>query len=112
LPDQPPRRFGQVLRVRPEHRESYVAHHAAVWPEVLEIIHRYGIRNYSIFLHEDTLFAYLEYVGDDYEADMRALGEEPKTKEWWAIMEPMQDQLPSRAEGEWWATMTEVFHTD
>jgi L-rhamnose mutarotase len=106
------RRFGQVLGLRPEHRDAYVEHHASVWPEVLEIIHRYNIRNYSIFLHDDTLFAYLEYVGDDYEADMAALGAEPKTQEWWSVMEPMQAPLPTRADGEWWTTMHEVFHTD
>jgi L-rhamnose mutarotase len=27
-------------------------------------------------------------------------------------MEPMQEPLPTRKEGEWWATMEEVFHLD
>jgi len=27
-------------------------------------------------------------------------------------MEPMQASLDSRADGEWWASMEEVFHTD
>ena len=30
----------------------------------------------------------------------------------WAIMKPMQEPLPTRAEGEWWANLEEVFHTD
>jgi L-rhamnose mutarotase len=106
------RRFGQVLRVRPEHRDEYVRLHAAVWPEVLQTIRHCNIRNYSIFLRGEWLFAYFEYVGDDFDADMRKMADNPKTQEWWALMEPMQDPLPDRREGEWWATMDEVFHTD
>jgi L-rhamnose mutarotase len=35
-----------------------------------------------------------------------------KTQEWWAVMQPMQEPLPTRKEGEWWAEMEEVFHLD
>jgi L-rhamnose mutarotase len=37
---------------------------------------------------------------------------DPKTREWWSTMMPMQEPLATRAEGEWWAGMEEVFHTD
>jgi L-rhamnose mutarotase len=43
---------------------------------------------------------------------MAKMAADPKTQEWWAIMMPMQDPLPNRAAGEWWAGMQEVFHTD
>ncbi|HEX5483098.1 MAG TPA: L-rhamnose mutarotase [Terriglobia bacterium] len=106
------KRYGQVLGVRPEKLDEYVRYHAAVWPEVLKTIHDCNIRNYSIFLKDQTLFAYFEYIGDDYAADMKKMAADPKTQEWWAIMEPMQSPIPTRAEGEWWAQMKEVFHTD
>ena len=32
------RRYGQVIGIRPEHFERYKKHHAAVWPEVLDMI--------------------------------------------------------------------------
>jgi L-rhamnose mutarotase len=35
-----------------------------------------------------------------------------KTQEWWSIMQPMQEPLSTRREGEWWAEMEEVFHLD
>ena len=106
------KRYGQTLGVRPEKIEEYVRYHAAVWPEVLKTIHDCNIRNYSIFLKDQTLFAYFEYIGEDYAADMKKMAADPKTQEWWAIMEPMQAPIPTRAEGEWWAQMKEVFHTD
>ena len=106
------KRYGQVIGVKPEHLEEYKAYHAAVWPEVLATITACNILNYSIFHKNGQLFAYFEYVGDDFAADMARMAADPKTQAWWAIMEPMQDPLATRAEGEWWTNMEEVFHLD
>lgn len=105
-------RYGQLIGVKPEKLEEYVRYHAAVWPEILDMIRQCNIRNYSIFLKDHMLFAYFEYVGDDFDGDMARMAADPKTQEWWDIMMPMQQPVPTRAEGEWWATMQEVFHTD
>ena len=106
------KRYGAVLRVRAEAIGSYKAYHAAVWPEVLEVIRKCNIRNYSIFLKDNFLFAYYEYHGTDHTADMAKMAADAKTQEWWSIMKPMQQPLETRAEGEWWANMEKVFHTD
>ena len=71
-----------------------------------------NIRNYSIFSFGEQLFAYFEYVGDDFAADMARMAADPETQRWWDVMMPMQQPLDGRAEGEWWASMTEVFHTE
>ena len=106
------KRYGQVIGLKPGAKEEYVRQHANVWPEVLSMIHQCNIRNYSIFLKDDKLYAYFEYVGENFEADMAKMAADPKTQEWWAIMGPMQQPLETRKEGEWWANMEEVFHTD
>jgi len=106
------KRYGQVIGLRPEKKEEYIRYHSKVWPEVLKMTHDCNIRNYSIFLKDDTLYAYFEYVGDNYEADMAKMAADPKTQEWWAIMGPMQKPIETREEGEWWANMEEVFHID
>lgn len=105
-------RYGMVIRLRPEAEESYRQHHAAVWPEVLAMITACNIRNYSIYLKDGLLFSYFEYHGTGFDADMAKMAADPKTQEWWAIMKPMQDPLPTRGPGEWWASMEEVFHHD
>lgn len=107
-----PRRFGQVLGLRPEFEAEYIRYHAAVWPEVLHLIRDCHIQNYSIFLLDQRLFAYFEYTGSDYEGDMARLAADRRMKDWWAIMEPMQEPLPSRQPGAWWSRMEEVFHMD
>ena len=37
---------------------------------------------------------------------------DPKTQEWWSIMEPMQQPVENRKKGESWDNMEEVFHLD
>ncbi len=106
------KRYGMVLRLKPEAVEPYKAYHARVWPEVLETIRRCNIRNYSIYYKDGFLFSYFEYVGSDFAADMARMAADPKTQQWWAIMMPMQEPLESRRPGEWWAEMEEVFHLD
>lgn len=104
------KRFGQVIRIKPEHFEEYKKFHAAVWPEVLNKIKECNISNYSIFHKDGLLFAYFEYTGVDFEADMAQMAADPKTREWWAIMQPMQQPVENHEPGEWWANMEEVFH--
>ena len=105
-------RHGQVIGIRPEKLEEYKRRHARVWPEILRKITECNIRNYSIFHKDGLLFAYFEYVGTDFDADMAKMAADPKTQEWWAIMKPMQSPLPTRGEGEWWAEMEEAFYLD
>jgi L-rhamnose mutarotase len=106
------KRYGQVIGIKVDRLEEYKAFHAEVWPEVLQTIQACNIRNYTIFYRDGLLFAYFEYIGDDFDADMAGMAADPKTQEWWDIMMPMQKPLKDRAEGEWWANMEQVFHTD
>lgn len=105
-------RMGHVIGIRADDIEEYRRLHAAVWPEVLARLAASNITNYSIFLRqpENLMFSYWEYVGTDFAADSAAIAADPVTRRWWAICGPMQAPLASRAEGEWWAPMEEVFH--
>lgn len=106
------KRFGQIIGVKAEHFERYRKYHAAVWPEVLDMIKKCHMQNYSIFHKDGMLYAYFEYTGNDFDTDMARMAADPKTQEWWAIMEPMQDPIATRKSGEWWSNMEEVFHLD
>lgn len=82
------RRFGQHAVLKPEKVEEYVALHAAVWPEILQIISDCNMTNYSIFIDGIDLFCYFEYVGEDYEADCKKMEDNPKMQEWWTHTKP------------------------
>jgi len=88
-----------------------------VWPDVLRMIERCNIRNYSIYLRKlpdgnHYLFSYFEYIGSDFPADMAIMAADPTTQKWWSVCKPCQKPLDDRAPDEWWAGMEEVFHVD
>ncbi len=109
---RPIERHGMVIKLRPEKYEQYKTLHADVWPEVLDMIRKCNIRNYSIYHKDGYLFSYFDYTGDDFAADMAKMAADPTTQKWWELCEPCQEPLETRAEGEWWAEMEELFHTD
>ena len=106
------KRYGSVIGVKPEKLEEYKKLHAAVWPAVLAMISECNIRNYSIYYKDGMLYSYYEYIGIDYEKDMKRMAADPTNKEWWTLTDPCQQPVENRAPGEWWAAMEEVFHTD
>ena len=111
------KRFGMVIGLKEEKIDEYNKLHAAVWPDVLTMISKCGIQNYSIYLRKLPdekyyLFSYFEYTGEDFQADCARMAADPTTQKWWDECMPCQAPLPDRAEGEWWADMEEVFHQD
>ena len=100
-----------VCGIKPDRISAYKKLHSEVWPEVLETIKKCHLQNYSIFLKDDLLFTYFEYIGDDFERDMDNMGKDPVTRRWWDVCKPCMIPLETRAEGEWWAEMEEIFHT-
>lgn len=105
-------RYGSLIKLRPEKLDEYKQLHANVWPEVLQMIRQCNIRNYSIFFKDGYLFSYYEYIGDDFNADMKKMAADPNTQAWWKLTDPCQEPLETCREGEWWAGMEEFFHTD
>jgi L-rhamnose mutarotase len=108
-------RHGAVIAIPKESIPEYKRLHAATWPGVLKMINKTHIHNYSIYLGEvapdrDYLFAYYEYTGRNFDADMARMKKDKTTQEWWKRTDPLQRPLPTRKEGEWWAQWREVFH--
>ena len=108
------KRMARIIQLKADVIPEYKRIHAAVWPEVLKAIRDSNIRNYTIFLKEpeNLLFAYWEYHGTDFDADMKKMAQVPRMLEWWKITDPMQVPFETRKDGEWWADMENVFHTD
>lgn len=110
-------RYGSVVGVKSEKVACYKELHAAAWPEVLAMLKRSRIRNYSIYLRKladgrHYLFSYFEYTGEDFAGDMKQIAADAATQRWWAECVPCLDLLPGRAPGEIWFPMDEVFHLD
>ncbi|MDX2444873.1 MAG: L-rhamnose mutarotase [Bacteroidales bacterium] len=112
ISNQSIQRYGSVIRVKPEKLMEYKELHANPWPEINQMISVCNIRNYSIYYKDGYLFSYFEYVGDDFKTDMQKMAADSLTREWWKLTDPCQVPLKSRKEGEWWASMEELYHLE
>jgi L-rhamnose mutarotase len=109
---RPAQRIGMVIGIRPDRITAYEALHAASNPGVRDLLNKYHMRNFSIFLHrldngQYYLFGYYEYTGKDYKADMEKLASEPRNQQWLSTTDPMQIPLPGQRS---WSLMREVYY--
>ena len=105
-------RFGWVIKVKPEKLDYYKELHANPWPEVNAKLKEVNIQNYSIYYRDGLLFSYLEYTGNNFDADMKTMAADSLTNEWWKLTNPCQEPVNSAEEGVWWADLEEVYHLD
>ncbi|MHC4260071.1 MAG: L-rhamnose mutarotase [Planctomycetota bacterium] len=107
------KRVGMVIGIRPEKIAEYKELHADSNPGVRDLLSKYHMHNFSIFLHEIDgkwyEFGYYEYTGNDFEADMAKLATEPRNIEWLKVCDPMQ--IPLKGEKSW-AVMELVYYNE
>lgn len=108
------KQIGRVIKLNPEMEDEYRALHSKSNPGVRDLLQKYNIHNFSIFVRElddgnKYLFSYCEYTGDDYASDRAALGAEPRNKEWQKLCLPCQEPL----EGEQaWSSMEQIYYNE
>jgi L-rhamnose mutarotase len=100
------RRQAWVMRLKPGNEGIYREKHDNIWPEMLEMMKGQGIRNYSIYRHGLTLFAYLERGGPVSPHEPP----DPVLLRWWKMMEPYMECNPDGSPLQ--ETIEEVFHAD
>ncbi|MHB1034402.1 MAG: L-rhamnose mutarotase [Pirellulales bacterium] len=113
--ERAPRRFGWVTGLDREKAQRYRDLHANPWPSVNKMLKECHIQNFSIYEKEIEgklyLFAYLEYTGDDFDADMAKMAADPETQRWWKETDPCQIPLPdAAAKKKIWSDATELYH--
>jgi L-rhamnose mutarotase len=86
--------------------------HAASNPGVRDLLTKYHMHNFSIFIHQLDdgkyyLFGYYDYTGTDYQGDMAKLSAEPRNQKWLSMTDPLQTPLAGEKS---WAKMQEVYH--
>ncbi|MGA8153608.1 MAG: L-rhamnose mutarotase [Terriglobales bacterium] len=105
-------RIAMVIGIKPDKISAYEALHAASNPGVRDLLTKYHMHNFSIFIHQIDegkyyLFGYYEYTGTDYKADMAKLSAEPRNQQWLSTTDPLQIPLSGEKS---WAMMQEVYH--
>jgi len=105
------KRIGMVIGIKPDRINEYKEVHADSHPGVRDLLSKYHMENFSIFMHKlDNdkyyLFGYYEYTGENYEKDMAELAKEPRNNEWLQMTDPMQIPLPGEDS---WSIMEQVY---
>ena len=90
-------RLSFKMKLHKGFEDEYKKRHDVIWKELKELLKQAGVKDYSIFLDEETndLFAYLT-IDDATKLD--ELPNEPVMKKWWSymkdIMETNEDDSP------------------
>ncbi len=97
------------MTLRPGRQAEYERRHAAVWPDLLEVLKAHGVRNYSIFLERgaDRLFAYAEIESEEL---WRRISETEACRRWWSYMKELMLTNPDNSPVA--DDLDEVFHLD
>lgn len=106
------RKFGQICAIKDENIKKYIEYHNHIPKEIRTLIYECNIRNYSIFYRNGYLFTYYEYIGTDYDADMKKMSENTDNQKWWDLVKPLMSPVADRKPGEFWADMEMVFEQD
>lgn len=95
------------MQLKPGHAAEYQRRHDAIWPELASLLQESGVRDYSIFLDEETgaLFAVLRRMDGH---TMEALPQHPVMRRWWTHM---ADLMKTQADASPVAVpLTPMFH--
>jgi L-rhamnose mutarotase len=90
-------KYGFKMQLHPGQKEEYIRRHEAIWPELVDLLHSAGVRDYSIHLDDETgvLFGVLSR---DEGHGMDDLPSHPVMQRWWAhmadIMQTKADNAP------------------
>lgn len=102
-------RKGFKMKLYPGFEEEYEKRHNQLWPEMREMIHEYGGRNYSIFLDRETLtlFGYLEIEDEE---KWNASAQTAICRKWWDYMADIMETNPDNSPVS--IDLQPVFHLD
>lgn len=74
-----------VLRIKKDLLKEYETRHKKIWPEMLDLLRKSGIQNYSIFLRDDGLMVnYFET--EDLEGSFKIARSSPAYSRWQEAM--------------------------
>ena len=90
------KRLAFKMQLNKGQKEEYKKRHSKIWPDLKNLLKEAGIKEYSIFLDEetDTLFAFQKVSGT---AGSQNLGETEIVKKWWKYMADIMATNPDNS---------------
>ena len=73
------------MKLLPGYADEYKKRHDLIWPELKSLLRTHGIRDYSIFLDDESHFLFGKLTVEIV-ASLTSLPESPLMKKWWDYM--------------------------
>ena len=89
-------RIAFKMKLHPGQTEEYKRRHDQLWPELAALLRQTGVRNYSIFLDEETL-ALFGVLDIDEPARLDDLPSLPVMQRWWEYMSDIMETNPDQS---------------
>lgn len=97
------------MKLKPGYEQEYENRHNTIWPELVKLLSKAGISDYSIFLDNETLTLFaVQKLSDDNTAN--AIANEAVMRRWWDYMADIMECNPDNSPVE--CELKEVFHID
>lgn len=87
---------GFTMKLYEGQEVEYEKRHNLLWPEMKEMIHRYGGKNYTIFLDPNSLILF-GYIEIEDEKLWREGAETEINKKWWEYMADIMETNPDNS---------------
>lgn len=101
-------RIAFYLRLREGEEDAYDEAHHAVWPEMLDLLKRSGVSDYSIFRRDRLLVLCMQV--EDFDASWNRIEADPINTRWQQAMSQHFEAMDALRPGERFPMMQEVFH--
>jgi L-rhamnose mutarotase len=101
-------RVAFLLRLKKDAGHDYDEAHRAVWPEMLDLLKRAGISEYSIFRRDELLVLTMHV--DNFDATWAMIESDPVNLRWQQAMSAYFAPLDELRPGERFPMMNEVFY--
>lgn len=102
-------RKGFKMKLYPGMEAEYEKRHNELWPQMQDMIHEYGGKNYTIFLDRETLVLY-GYIEVEDPAKWDESADTAINRKWWDFMADIMETNPDNSPVS--VDLHEVFHLD
>ena len=102
-------RKGFKMKLYPGMEAEYEKRHNELWPQMQDMIHEYGGKNYTIFLDRETLVLY-GYIEVEDLAKWDESADTAINRKWWDFMADIMETNPDNSPVS--VDLHEVFHLD
>lgn len=100
---------GFKMKLYPDKVSEYKKRHNQLWPEMKDMIHEYGGKNYTIFFDKETLtlFGYIEIEDEEL---WNKSADTVINRKWWSFMADIMETNPDNSPVS--TDLYQVFHLD